>query len=171
MNTKKVEDILSGISAKSPTGISSNKLNIEELVTILKEFSRILALANSQNPELSTAVGRLANVLSRYKDKSTDEVLDSLTIGKRKQLKPVSKASKAISESEAKSLTLEQIEKLLESEGSSKSDLITIAVLRYGMSKADLMKTRKTYIIEEIKTAITNLRTLDTIGKQVAGKW
>lgn len=171
MNNQEVEDILSGISAKSPTGISSNKPKIEELVTILKEFSRILALANSQNPELSTAVGRLANVLSRYKDKSIDEVLFSLTIGKRKQLKPVSKASKAISESEAKSLTLEQIEKLLESEGSSKSDLITIAVVRYGMSKADLMKTRKAYIIEEIKTAITNLRTLDTIGKQAAGKW
>ncbi len=169
MNNQEVKDILSRISAKNPTGISSNKPNIEELVTILKEFSRMLALANSQNPELSTAVGRLANVLSRYKDKSIDEVLFSLTIGKRKQRKPVSKTSKAISESEAKSLTLEQIEKLLESEGSNKSDLITIAVVRYGMSKADLMKTRKTYIIEEIKTAITNLRTLDTIGKQASG--
>ncbi len=169
MNNQEVEDILSGISAKSPTGISSNKPNIEELVTILKEFSKILALANSQNPDLSTAVGRLANILSRYKDKSTDEVLDSLTIGRRKQVKPVSKVSKAISESEAKSFTLEQIENLLESEELNKSDLITIAVVRFGMSKADLMKTRKTYIIDGIKTAISNLRTLDIIGKQASG--
>lgn len=169
MNNQEVEDILSGISANSSTGISSNKPNIEELVTILKEFSKILALANSQNPELSTAVGRLANILSRYKDKSTDEVLDSLTIGRQKQVRPVSKASKAISESEAKSFNLEQIENLLESEDLNKSDLITIAVVRFGMSKADLMKTRKTYIIDGIKTAISNLRTLDIIGKQASG--
>jgi len=160
-----------GDSVKSPVEISGKKPSIEELVAVLRQFSKVLELANSQNPELSNVVGKLANILSRYKDKSTDEVLDSLTIGKRKQVKPVSKARKVISESEAKSLTLEQIEKLLESEGSSKSDLITIAVVRYGMSKADLMKTRKTYIIEEIKTAITNLRTLDTIGKQAAGKF
>ena len=66
---------------------------------------------------------------------------------------------------------VEQIEKLLESEELGKSDLITIAMSRFGMSKADLMKTRKTHIIEGIKTAITNLKTIDVIGKQASGKW
>ena len=65
---------------------------------------------------------------------------------------------------------MEQIEKLLETKELGKSDLITIAASRFGMSKADLMKTRKEYIIEGIKTAITNLRTIDIIGKQASGR-
>ncbi|MBI3041159.1 MAG: hypothetical protein HYY80_05895 [Chloroflexi bacterium] len=162
------DEYFTGDSDKSPIEISSKKPSIEELISLLRQLSKMLELANSQNPRLSNAVGKLANILSRYKDKSIDDVLDSLTIAKRTQsVKRLSKAR--FSESEAKSLTLEQIERLLESEELGKSDLITIAVLRFGMSKAELMKTRKTYIIEEIKTAITNLRTLDTIGKQAAG--
>jgi len=158
-----------GDCVKSPAEISSKKLSIEELISLLRQLSKMLELANSQNPELSNAVGKLANILSRYKDKSIDDVLDSLTIAKRTQsVKRLSKAR--ISESEAKSLTLEEIERLLQSEEVGKSDLITIAVLRFGMSKAELMKTKKTSIIDEIRTAISNLRTIEIIGKQASGE-
>lgn len=154
---------------KSPIEISGKKPSIGELVAVLRQLSKILELANSQNPELSNAVGKLANILSRYKDKSTDDVLNGLTIAKRMQsVKPLPKVR--ISESEVKTLTLEQIEKLLESEELGKADLITIAVIMFGMSKAELMKTKKTFIIEGIKTAISNLRTIDIIGKQASGE-
>ena len=168
MNTQRNEDF-GGESISSPIEISGKKSSIEELTSLLRHLSKMLELANSQDHELSNAVGKLANILSRYKDKSIDDVLDGLTLAKRlKSVKPIAEAR--ISESEAKSLTLEQIERLLESEELGKSDLITIAVSRFGMSKADLMKTRKAYIIEGIKTAITNLRTLDIIGKQASGR-
>lgn len=168
MNSTRNKDF-AGESVRSPIEISSKKSNIEELISLLRHLSKMLELANSQNSELSNAVGKLANVLSRYKDKSIDDVLDGLTLAKRiKSVKSISKAR--ITESEAKSLSSEQIERLLESEEFGKSDLITIAVSRFGMSKADLMKTRKAYIIEGIKTAITNLRTIDIIGKQASGR-
>lgn len=168
MNSTRNKDF-AGESVKSPIQTSSKNSDIEELVSLLRHLSKMLESANSQNPKLSNAVVKLANVLSRYKDKSIDDVLDGLTLAKRiKSVKPISKAR--ITESEATSLSLEQIERLLESEDLGKSDLITIAASRFGMSKADLMKTRKTYIIEEIKTAITNLRTLDIIGKQASGR-
>jgi integrase len=168
MNVLGNED-LAGDSVKSPREIPGKKPCIEELVTILRQFSRILELANSQNPELSNAVGKLANILSRYRDKSMDDVLDALTIAKRIQsVKPLPKVR--ISESEVKSLTPEQIERLLESEELGKADLITVAVVRFGMSKAELMKTRKTSIIEGIRTAISNLRTIEIIGKQASGE-
>ncbi len=167
MNTQRNE----GFRGESNNGpeISGKKPGIEELTSLLRHLSKMLELANSQNPELSKAVGKLANILSRYKHKSINDVLDGLTLTKKlKSVKPISEAR--ISESEAKSVTLEQIERLLESEELGKSDLITIAVSRFGMSKADLMKARKEYIIEGIKTAITNIRTMDIIGKQASGR-
>jgi len=149
---------------------SSQRLSIQELVTVLREFSKILVLANATNPELSEAVRRLANMLSKYKDRPIDDVLDNLAIQKRRHpVGPVLKTSKTISDSEAKAFTLEHIEQLIESERLSKSDLITIAMGKFGMSKADLMKTKKIHVIETIKTAITNLRTIEIIGKQAAG--
>jgi len=158
-----------GDCVKSSRKISGNKPSIEELVSLLRQLSKMLEVANSQNTELSNAVGKLANILSRYKDKPIDDVLGSLTIAKR--TRTVKRSPKVkISESEAKSLTLEQIERLLESEEIGKSDLITIAVLRFGMSKAELMKTKKTSIVDEIETAISNLRTIEIIGKQASGE-
>jgi len=158
-----------GDCVKNSIKILGNKPSIEELISLLRQLSKMLEVANSQNPELSNAVGKLANILSRYKDKSIDDVLDSLTIAKRtRTVKRLPKVK--ISESEAKSLTLEQIERLLESEEIGKSDLIAIAVLRFGMSKAELTKTKKTSIVDEIKTAISNLRTIEIIGKQASGE-
>lgn len=155
-------------SINNSTGIAGKKPSIEDLVTILRQFSRILELANPQEPELSNAVGKLANIISRYREKSINEVLGSLTIAKRmRSVKPLPQGR--ISESEAKSLTSEQIERLLESEEMGKADLITIAVVRFGMSRTELMKTKKTFIIEGIRTAISNLRTIEIIGKQASG--
>jgi hypothetical protein len=168
MNIPRNEDFR-GEPINNPKEIPSNEPSVEELSSLLRHLSKMLELANSQNPKLSYAVGKLANILLRYKDKSIDDVLDGLTLAKRlKSVKHIAEAK--ISESEAKSFTLEQIEKLLETKELGKSDLITIAASRFGMSKADLMKTRKEYIIEGIKTAITNLRTIDIIGKQASGR-
>lgn len=150
---------------------SNQRLSVQELVIVLREFSKILALANATNPELSEAVRRLANMLSKYKNRPIDDVLDNLTIQKRRHpLSPVLKTSKTITYSEAKAFTLEHIERLIESGRLSKSDLITIAMGKFSMSKADLMKTKTTYVVEAIKTAITNLRTIEIIGKQAAGE-
>jgi integrase len=160
---------LAGNSISNSTEITGKKSSIEDLVTILRQFSRILELANSQEPELSNAVGKLANIISRYREKSIDEVLDGLTIARRmRSVKPLPQVR--ISESEAKSLTSEQIERLLESEEIGKADLITIAMVRFGMSRAELMKTKKAFIIEGIRTAISNLRTIEIIGKQASGE-
>lgn len=160
---------LAGNSISNSTEITGKKSSIEDLVTILRQFSRILELANSQEPELSNAVGKLANIISRYREKSIDEVLDGLTIARRmRSAKPLPQVR--ISESEAKSLTSEQIERLLESEEIGKADLITIAMVRFGMSRAELMKTKKAFIIEGIRTAISNLRTIEIIGKQASGE-
>lgn len=152
-------------------GKSSQKLSIRQLVTVLKELSKVLVLANATNNEMSQAVRSLANVLLRYKDKQVDYVLNNLTLQKpRHTYGYILKTSKTISESEAKDFTFEHIERLLESERLSKPDLISIAVGKFGMSKADLMKTRKEYVVEAIRTAISNLRTIEIIGKQASGR-
>lgn len=168
MNIPRNEDF-GGKSINNSIEISGDKSSVEELSSLLRHLSKMLELANSQNPELSKAVGKLASILLRYRDKSIDDVLDGLTLSKRlKSVKQIAKTR--ISEAEAKSVTLEQIERLLESEELGKADLVTMAVSRFGMSKADLMKTKKAYIIEGMKTAISNFRTMDIIGKQASGR-
>lgn len=150
--------------------MSNQKLHIQELVVLLREFSKILSLANKTNPELAQAVAKLANTLSKYKDKPLGDILSNLIIQKpRHQTGYILKTSKTISESEAKDFTLEHVERLLGSGKLSKPDLISVAVGKFGMSKADLMKTRKEYVIEAIRTAISNLRTIDIIGRQASG--
>lgn len=168
MNIPRNEDF-GGKSINNPLEISGDKSSVEELSSLLRHLSKMIELANSQNPELSKAVGKLASILFRYRNKSIDEVLDGLTLSKRlKSVKQIAKAR--IPEAEAKSLTLEQIERLLESDELGKSDLVAIAVPRFGMSKADLMKTKKADIIEGMQTAISNFRTIDIIGKQASGR-
>jgi integrase len=168
MKIPRDEDFVSD-PIKNPIEISGKKPSVEELVAVLRQFSRILELANAQNTELSNVVRKLANIISRYRDKSIDDVLDGLTIVKRmRSVKPLPKVR--ISESEVKSLTPEQIERLLESGKLGKADLITIAVIRFGISRAELMKTKKPSIIEGIRTAISNLRTIEIIGKQASGE-
>lgn len=153
---------------KYQTEIDNKKPTVEELSTILKQFSKMLEVANLQKPELSHAFFKLANILSRYKDKSINDVLDGLTIVKRTHsVKPSAKSK--ISESDITFLTLEKIEELLDSEDLDKYDLIVIATTRFGMSKADLMRMKKTYIVDRIKTAISHLRTIEIIGKQASG--
>lgn len=149
--------------------MSSRKLYIQELVVLLREFSKILSLANATNPELAQAVAKLANTLSKYKDKPVDEILGNIIIQKpRHPTGYILKTSKTISESEARDFTLEHIERLLDSERLSKSDLISIAAGRFGISKADLTKTKKDYVIDTLRTAISNLRTIEIIGKQAS---
>jgi len=149
--------------------MSSRKLYIQELVVLLREFSKILSLANATNPELAQAVAKLANMLSKYKDKPVDEILGNIIIQKpRHPTGYILKTSKTISESEARDFTLEHIERLLDSERLSKSDLISIAAGRFGISKGDLTKTKKDYVIDTLRTAISNLRTIEIIGKQAS---
>jgi hypothetical protein len=132
-------------------------------------YSKILSLANARNPELAQAVAKLANTLSKYKDKPVDEILGNIIIQKpRHPTGYILKTSKTISESEARDFTLEHIERLLDSEKLSKSDLISIAAGRFGISKADLAKTKKDYVIDTLRTAISNLRTIEIIGKQAS---
>lgn len=153
---------------KNSKEFSDKKPSIEEIVTILRQLSKILEIANSQNPELASSIGKLANILSRYRDKCTDDVLNSLTINTRiKSSKPIMK--RRIPDLEINALTLEQIERLLESKEIGRVDLINIAATRFGMSKSELMKTKRTFIMERIKIAISNLRTIDIIGKQASG--
>ena len=142
--------------------MSSRKLYMKELVVLL-------SLANARNPELAQAVAKLANTLSKYKDKPVDEILGNIIIQKpRHPTGYILKTSKTISESEARDFTLEHIERLLDSEKLSKSDLISIAAGRFGISKADLAKTKKDYVIDTLRTAISNLRTIEIIGKQAS---
>jgi hypothetical protein len=149
----------------------NTQATVKDLVTVLRELSNILALANSRNPELSISINKLANVISRYKDKPLDDVISSLTLGRRvSSTKTNVKPRKIVTESEAKSLTLEQIEKLLTSEDLSKADLTIIASVRFGISKAEVKKTKREIIIEEIKTAISNQRTIEIIGNEASGK-
>lgn len=149
---------------------SSRKLHMQELVVLLRELAKLLSLANPRNPELAQAVSKLASTLSKYKDKPVDDVLGNIVIQKpRHPTGYILKTSKTISESEARDFTLERIERLLDLEKLSKPDLISIAVGKFGMSKADLMKTRKEYVVEAIRTAIANLRTIDIIGRQASG--
>ena len=143
---------------------------MQELVVLLRELSKLLSLANPRNPELARAVSKLASTLSKYKEKPVDDILGNIVIQKpRHRTGYILKTSKTISESEAKDFTLEHIERLLESERLSKPDLISIGVGKFGMSNADLMKTRKEYVVEAIITAIGNLRTIDIIGRQASG--
>lgn len=149
----------------------SRKLYVQELVVLLRELSKLVSLANPRNPELARAVSKLASALSKHREKPVDDVLGNIVIQKpRHRTGYILKTSKTISESEAKDFTLEHIERLLGSERLSKPDLISIAVGKFGMSKADLMKTRKEYVVEAIGTAITNLRTIEIIGKQASGR-
>ena len=170
MSNHELRKIESHTSDDIYTKQTSQRLSVQELVTVLRELSKLLTLANEANPELSQAVGKLAKMLSRYRGRPINDVLNNLTIGKPKhRAYYISKTSRTISESQAKGFTLEHIERLVESERLSKLDLIAIAVGKFSMSKADLMKTKKIYVIESIKTAITNLRTIEIIGKQAAG--
>jgi len=149
---------------------SSQKIYVQELVVLLRELSKLLSLANPRNPELAQALSKLASTLARYKNEPVDDVLANIVIQKpRRPTTYILKTSKTIAASEAKDFTLEHIERLLDLEKLSKPDLISIAVGKFGMSKADMMKTRKEYVVEAIKTAIGNLRTIDIIGRQASG--
>lgn len=149
--------------------LPGRKLNVEELVVLLKEFSKILSLANPTNPELAQAVADLAKVLSKYKGKPVKDILSSITIQKpRQSYRHISKTSKTISQAEAKDFSLEHVERLLDSERLSKSDLITIATGRFGISKADLTKMKRNYVIDTLRTSVSNLRTIEIIGKQAS---
>ena len=129
---------------KQDSDLSNKEVRVKDSVAVLKEFSYILALATSQNSSLSIAISKLANIISRYKDKPLDDVINNLTLGRRSSsIKNELKPQKIISELEARSLTVEQIEKLLASGNLSKSDLATIALVRFGISRAEVKKTKK----------------------------
>jgi hypothetical protein len=147
----------------------SKKPSVEDVVLLLRQFSKLLELAESRKPELAIEILKLANILARYKEKTIDEVLEGLTLAQKKR--PATKTLQSkISESQVQSLTLDQIESLLEKEDLDKSDLISIGVSRFGLSKSELLKTKKTSISEVIKTSISNLKAIDIIGKQASGK-
>lgn len=171
MTTQNLESNENRKSYYSDRGKFIEGITVQELVTALREFAKTLTITHVQKEGFPNALEKLANFLSRHKDKPINDVLDNLTIGKqRRQSKWIIKTSKTISESEAKDFTLEHIERLLESERLSKPDLITIAVGKFGIPKADLMKTRKELVVEAIRTAIGNLRTIEIIGKQASGR-
>ena len=149
---------------------SVKKLTTSDFVTVLREFSKLFSLPNANNFELSNAFKNLAKILSHHKDKPLDEVLCNITISiETRRNRHLSKEKTKFSTIDASNFSLEHIESLLESGSLSKSDLVNIGIGKFSMSKADLMRTPKDYIVERIRTAISNIKTLEIIGERSAG--
>ena len=148
---------------------SINKLTTGDFITVLREFARLFSLPNANNSELSNAFKNLAKILSYHKDKPLDEVLSNINIStKTRRNRHLSKEKTKFSIIDASNYSLEHVENLLESGNLSKSDLVNIGIGKFSMSKADLMRTPKDYLVERIRTAISNIRTLEIIGERAA---
>ena len=168
MKTKR-NTFVSEDSTNNSREVFSRKPSVEDVVLLLRQISKLLELAASNKPELSMAILKLANVLTRYKGNSIDEVLEGLSFTQKRRKANKTLQSK-ISEAEVQTLNLDQIESLLEKNDLGKADLITVGVSRFGLSKSELLKTKRTSIVEIIKTSISNLKAIDIIGEQASGK-
>lgn len=142
-----------------------------DIAVVLRNISKAFEKPKIANSEVSEALNKLSRLLMKYKDRPINDVLNNLdVVPPRKRGRKRVKLENVINPEEAKSFTLEYIINLLENGNLSKSNLVNIGIGRFGMSRADLMKTKRERVVETLFTAIANIKTIDIIGNAASNR-
>lgn len=142
MNNLKIKDVLP-ILTVAESLFYSGKTKDEAIYTFLKKYKLSLKKIESMN------VGDFISYL------------DSLNIEKQKN-------SNSDARFEISSLSIEEIEKLIEIENLTKKELLEIGKIKFNIPPGSHMRTKKEDLIKIIKSSIENKKTLSRISSEAS---
>ena len=139
---------------------------VGDIVRYLSSLARMHKDPKTGNPELAEALQSLAKALRPYREQTLVELSKALKEKRRIQKAQRSESADEELAKDWSNATLEEVEEALESERKTKQDLIMLGAGRFGISPSKLRQQTRIRLIESIRMAVSNERSLGTIAKQ-----
>ena len=140
-------------------------LLVNDLVRHLSRLVNLYSDDKTGNPALSDGLRQLVDALRPYSRRPVTEFIDLVKEPSLRRLrKTSSKRVKALLPSNLETLSLEEVEKIVDDENYTKDQVIQLAVQRFGISSAELARHGKKNVLESIRAALNHEKSLEVIS-------
>ena len=135
---------------------------------LIRYLSRLAALNKEDktgNPVLSDGLKQMARALRPHADLSVAEFADLVrSISDRSRSSP--RKEKAALPSNLESLSWSEIEKILDDDEFTKSQIAEVGTARFGISRSKLMGTSRQGALESMRAALDHEKSLEFISEE-----
>ena len=147
--------------------IKSDPLNIEDLVRYLSHLAKLHKDPRTGNPELSLGLRTIVKTLRCHSNKPLkdleDVLLGGFVVERGQKNAPQAKIQLP---SNLKDLTIDEVNIILEYDGYTKTQLIELGVMRFGISHSKLASLNKSDVIESVRAALEHENSLGVISQE-----
>ena len=144
-------------------------LLVSDVIQYMSSLARLHSRDKFGNPALSRGLRDLARALRPYMDCPASELAEIISSKET----PKTAAPKAVSRRvtpeqlpEFRSMSQEEVERILEDEGVAKKVLAELGFQRFGISRSMLEHQNKRDAIDSVRSALENEKTLEAISRQ-----
>lgn len=137
--------------------IRERAMTARELARVVKRIAHLFGSIEAGNLRTSEALAQLSDFLDKQGSLSVT-ALSGQTVERHNNLQ-------LISVEDAKALTLERVQSILDEESSTKAELIRVGLGRFGMPQARLNRLSTAEVREEVRAALGHERSLEYIDK------
>ena len=154
-------------SRRSEPAANMRPLRIGDLLRYLSGLGKLNKDPRIGNAELSEALRQLVGALKPHALRPIDEIADVVSKRvSRRGRKASSEKPKVQLPSELRTLLDQKAEEILNDDRFTKSQLIELGTIRFGISRSRLMRLKKSGVNEAVRAALNHERSLDVISQE-----
>ena len=145
------------------------ELLVSDVIQYITGLARLHYGDKVGKPALSKGLHDLARALRPYKDSPVSELAETIRSNEaERRSAPVAPARRAMPEQlpDFRSVSLDEVERILEDESLPKRVLAELGFQRFGISRSMLEHSSKKEARRNIASAVENQRTLEAISRQ-----
>lgn len=146
--------------------IQECSLLIGDLVRYLSSLATLHRDQRTGNAKLSDGLRDLANALRPYSHSPIRELSDVIGEGVSRTRNRTPRAVKATLPGNLKTLSEQDVEKILKDESHTKLQLVELGVQRFGISQSRLMRLAKNEVFESVRAALNHEKSLGVISQE-----
>ena len=145
----------------------ANPLLVSDLVRYLSRLVNLYSDTKTGNPALSDGLRQLVDALRPYSKRPVPELVDMIREPSLRRLrKTSSRRLKVLLPCDLETLSLEEVEKILDDENYTKEQVVQLAAQRFGISSSELARHGKKNVLESIRAALNHERSLEVISTE-----